>query len=78
MKAKIKDKETVTYKCKANDVILQFHFYLDEPDKPDEIDEVWIQIEGETSWTIVGFHDLLEGLKKAREHAKKSLEKRVR
>lgn len=47
------------YKCKDNDVKLQFHC------KDGKIDEVWVQVDGEKSWTVVGYEDLLKGIKKA-------------
>lgn len=50
-----------TYKCKDNDIILQFHY------EDNKVDEVWVKIKGETCWTVVGYKDLLKGLKKAKK-----------
>jgi len=52
-------KVKVKHKCQDNDVKLQFHC------EDWEIDEVWVQVDGETSWTVVGYKDLLSGIEKA-------------
>lgn len=49
----------VNYKCKDNDIKLQFHC------EDGVIDEVWVQVDGEKSWTVVGYKDLKNGIKKA-------------
>ena len=49
----------VNFKC-DNDVILQFHC------EDGEIDEIWVKVAGEKSWTVVGYEDLLECAKKAK------------
>ena len=49
----------VNYKCKDNDVKLQFHC------EDGKIDEVWVQFNGEKSWTVVVYEDLLKGIQKA-------------
>lgn len=48
-----------THKCKENDNILQFHH------EDGKIDEVWVQANGEKSWTVIGYQDFLEGVAKA-------------
>ena len=55
---KMKMKKKVNYKCKDNDVKLQFHC------EDGVIDEVWVQIDGEKSWAVVGYNDLINGIKK--------------
>ena len=50
----------VNFKCKDNDVKLQFHC------ENGEIDEVWVKVDGEKSWTVLGFKDLLNGIEKAK------------
>lgn len=54
----------VNYKCKGNDTQLQFHC------KNKKIDEIWIQIIGDTSWTVIGFNDLQNGISKALKKCK--------
>jgi hypothetical protein len=54
----------VNYTCKDNDVKLQFHC------KDGKIDEVWVQVDGEKSWTVVGYDDFLNGVKKAEKKCK--------
>jgi len=54
----------VNFKCKDNDVKLQFHC------EDGEIDEVWVQVHGEKSWTVVGFKDFLNGVAKAKKKSK--------
>lgn len=53
-------KMKVNYKCKDNDVKLQFHC------EDGVIDEVWVKIDGEKSWTVVGYSDLLSGVEKVK------------
>ncbi len=55
---KVKYKK-VKYNCKDNDVKLQFHC------EDGVIDEVWVKLKGEKSWTVIGYNDLLSGIKKA-------------
>lgn len=57
-------KMKVNYKCKDNDVKLQFHC------KDGVIDEVWVQVDGEKSWTVIGYNDLINGIKKAESKSK--------
>lgn len=52
------------YKCKENDVLIQFH------SKEYEIDELWVQVEGEKSWTVIGYKDLILALEKAKKKFK--------
>jgi hypothetical protein len=54
----------VNYNCKDNDVKLQFHC------EDGKIDEVWVQVDGEKSWTVVGYDDFLNGVKKAEKKCK--------
>jgi len=54
----------VDYNCKDNDVKLQFQII------DGKIDEVWVQIEGEKSWTVIGYDDFLNGIKKAKKKIK--------
>ena len=54
----------VNYKCKDNDVKLQFHC------EDGEIDEVWVQVNGENSWTVIVYNDFLNGVKKAKKKCK--------
>lgn len=56
-----------TYNCKENDNRIRFYF------EDNEIDEVWVQTKGETSWTVIGYNDLEEALKKAKDKLNKSL-----
>jgi hypothetical protein len=54
----------VNYRCKENDVKLKFHCI------DNEIDEIWIQVEGEKSWTVIGYKDLMNGISKAQKKCK--------
>jgi hypothetical protein len=54
----------VNYNCKDNDVKLRFYC------EDGEIDEVWVQVDGEKSWTVVGFKDLINGIEKAKKKSK--------
>lgn len=54
----------VNYKCKQNDVILQFCC------KDGKIDEILIKVNGEKAWTVVGYKDFLIGIKKAQKKCK--------
>ena len=49
----------VKYKCKQNDVDLKFVL------ESGKIDEVWVSVRGEGIWTVIGYQDLIEGIKKA-------------
>lgn len=49
----------VKHICKDNDSELTFII------EDGKIDEVWIKIEGEKTWTVIGFNDLNEGIEKA-------------
>ena len=51
--------EHVFYKCKDNDVVLAF---LIEDGK---IDEVSVKTTEDEEWIVIGFNDLMEGIKKA-------------
>ena len=44
--------KSVTYHGKENDIVIKL-FSLDG-----KIDELHIQIEGETSWTVIGYKDM--------------------
>lgn len=57
----------VTYKCKENDAVLQFWH------GNGKIEEVWVKVDGETSWTVVGFKDLTKAVEKAKKEAEKEL-----
>lgn len=52
------------YKCKENDVKLQFHC------EDGKINEVWVQVDGEKSWTVIGYQDFLNGVRKAENKCK--------
>lgn len=54
----------VKYNCKDNDAKLQFHFV------DGKIDEVRVQIDGEKTWTVISYNDLLSGIKKAQQFCK--------
>jgi len=49
----------INYNCKENDVKLKFIC------EDGLIDEVWVKVKGESRWTIVGYNDFLNGVKKA-------------
>ena len=48
--------KSITIKGKENDVVFRLF------QKDIFIDEIHVQIEGETSWTVIGFKDLLKNL----------------
>lgn len=48
--------KVLTYNCKDNDIVLQFH-YVDN-----KIDEVWVQVPGEKGWTVIGYEDLTRSI----------------
>lgn len=48
----------IKYKCKDNDVELKFIT------EDNEIDEVWVRVIGEKGWTVIGYSDLNNGIKK--------------
>jgi len=54
----------VNYKCKANDAELEFLC------EDGQIDEIWVRIQGEKAWTVVGYKDFLNGIKKAQKKCK--------
>jgi hypothetical protein len=54
----------IKFKCKDNDVKLQFHFV------DGEIDEVWVKVAGEKSWITIGFKDFMNGIAKAKKKSK--------
>jgi hypothetical protein len=54
----------VNYKCKQNDAELKFIC------EDGQIDEVWIRIEGEKGWTVIGYKDFVSGVKKAETKCK--------
>lgn len=60
MNQRMKDKGIV-YQCKDNDVILKFYF------EDNKLDEIHVKLEHETSATVVGYKDLLRGIKKAKK-----------
>jgi len=49
----------VNYNCKDNDVKLKFIC------EDGLIDEVCVKVNGEKSWTVIGYDDFLNGVKKA-------------
>lgn len=49
----------VTYNCKENDAVIKI-FIADGI-----IDQLWIKIKGETSYTVIAYKDLQNALKKA-------------
>jgi hypothetical protein len=51
----------ILYNCKDNDVVLKFCFV------DNEIDEILVQVDGEKGWTVIGYQDLLTGLKQAKK-----------
>jgi len=57
----------INYNCKDNDVKLQFHT------ENDNIDEIWIKVVGEKYWTVLGFDDLLRGIKKTKDKIKNNI-----
>ena len=48
----------IKYKCKDNDAIIKI-FTVD-----DNIDELWIKYEGDNYWSVIGYGDLIEAIKK--------------
>lgn len=52
----------VKYKCKQNDVDLKFVL------ESGKIDEVLVSVRGENVWTVIGYEDLMEGIKKAENY----------
>ena len=52
----------VKYKCKQNDVDLKFVI------ESGKIDEVLVSVRGENVWTVIGYQDLMEGIKKAESY----------
>ena len=48
----------VKYKCKDNDAIIKIF------EVGGLIDELWIKVEGDNCWTVVGYDDLIEAIKK--------------
>ena len=61
-------RKSITYKCKQNDAILKLIW----GDK--EVNEIWVKIEGDNCWNIVGFNDLQKAIRKAHH---KCMETRV-
>lgn len=57
--------KSIIVKGKENDVV----FRLFENDNT--IDEIHIQIEGEKSWTVIGYKDLQMAIKKAEKKFKR-------
>jgi len=55
----------INYNCKENDVKLKFIC------EDGLIDEVWVKVKGEKSWTVVGYNDFLNGVKKAEKKCRK-------
>lgn len=51
--------KSITVKGKENDVVFRLF------QKDIFIDEIHVQIEGETSWTVIGFKDLQNAIAKA-------------
>lgn len=52
-----KEKYTDIFNCRSNDVQLRV---LEEDNK---VDEIWVRIEGESGFTVVGFEDLCSAVK---------------
>lgn len=55
-------KKSIKHKCKQNDVNLTFKM------DSGKIDEVWVSIRGmekKEGYTVIGYQDLIEGIKKA-------------
>lgn len=48
-----------TYNCKQNDAVIRMF------SENGEIDELWVKIKGETTWTVIGYNDLLNAIDKA-------------
>lgn len=59
MKKKTKATKSITVKCKDNDVVLKLL------EKDSDIDEVWVQVYGESCWTVIGYNDLKRAIAKA-------------
>jgi len=60
--------KSVTYHGKENDIVIKL-FSLDG-----KIDELHIQIEGETSWTVIGYNDMEAAIKMALTEFKNGVE----
>ena len=56
-----------TYNCKQNDAVIRLC------SDNGEIQELWVKIKGETTWTVIGYFDLLNAIDKA--HSKIMKEK---
>ena len=54
-----------TYNCKQNDAVIRL--FSDNG----EINELWVKIKGETSWTIIGYADLQNAIDKAHSKIRK-------
>ena len=58
----MKTKYTDIYSCKENDAELRVLTNEDNGGKsatePQAIDEIWVRIQGESGWTVVGINDL--------------------
>lgn len=50
----------VKYKCKDNDANLELHFV------DGVIDEILVKADGDKSWTVLGYQNLLDGIEKAK------------
>ena len=48
-----------TYNCKQNDAVIRL--FSDNG----EIEELWVKIKGETTWTVICYYDLLNAIDKA-------------
>jgi len=52
-------KEFIEYECENNQVVLRVYI------QDEQIDEVWVGLDGLDEWTIVSYPDLLKALHKA-------------
>lgn len=52
-----------TYKCKQNDAVIRLF------SNEDGIRELWVQIKGDDSWTIIGYSDLQKAISMAEKKA---------
>ena len=56
----------ITYKCKDNDNKIKVEI------SDGKIDEIWTQADGEKSWTVFGYSDMINAIKKASEFIQKA------
>ena len=54
-----------TYNCKQNDAVIRLC------SDNGEIEELWVKIKGETTWTVIGYADLQNAIGKAHFNIRK-------